>query len=122
MLAVDLVELGGAEVPGAGIDRTPAFAINLLDRALAVIGGVLVGIVGLVILAAKDRAARQEGQAGPQKECAQDRLQADKRDHLRSLMCAQRQAFSKACLGTLHPVGAICPLYTVPGPAGGSVA
>src|SRR5262249_26060273 len=91
------IELGGADVPGARIDRPPPIGINLLDRALAVIGGILVGIVGLVVLAAKDRAAGQQGKAGAQQQGAQGRLKTDRRYHSRSLVCAQKQAFSKAC-------------------------
>ena len=81
MLALDFVELGGADIPGAGTDRPPAIGIDLLDGAFAVIGGVLVGVVGLVILAAKDRAAGQQHQARPQHQGARGKLKADRRDH-----------------------------------------
>ena len=58
MLAVHFVELGGAQVPGAGIDRPPAIGIDLLDAALAVIGGVLVGVVSGVVLAPENVSSR----------------------------------------------------------------
>jgi hypothetical protein len=45
MLAVDFVELGGADVPGPGIDRPPAIGIDRLDAALAIAAASLLALL-----------------------------------------------------------------------------
>src|ERR1700761_205924 len=112
MLTIHLVELGGADSPGAIVDGPPAIGIDRLDTALAIIGGILVGVIGGVVLAPEKRAAGQEGQARAQKQSARNRLQTDRDGHWLPYGARKASIFNSLPEGP-RPVRAFRPLYTV---------
>ena len=66
MLAVHFVELGGGLVPIALVDLLPGIGIDLVDRPLLILRGVLVEVVAGVVAAEQAAAGqRQRGRARP---------------------------------------------------------